>query len=85
MNSAIAFLFFVLFAVPAAALAQVTAFVGVNVIPIDRERVLDNQTVIVRQGIITAIGRYRNTSSRPKKPKVLSKPQKFLKMKKRKY
>lgn len=39
-----------------AALGQSTAFVGVNVIPMDRERVLKNQNVIVRQGIITAIG-----------------------------
>jgi imidazolonepropionase-like amidohydrolase len=36
--------------------AQTTAFVGVNVIPMDRERVLTNQTVIVRDGLITAIG-----------------------------
>lgn len=36
--------------------AQTTAFVGVNVIPMDRERVLTNQTVIVRDGLITEIG-----------------------------
>ncbi len=36
--------------------AQVTAFTGVNVIPMDRERVLANQTVIVRNGIIAEIG-----------------------------
>src|SRR5688572_20728451 len=36
--------------------AQNTAFVGVNVIPMDRERVLANQTVIVRQGVIAEIG-----------------------------
>ena len=41
--------------------AQATAFVGVNVIPMDRERVLTNQTVIVRQGIITAIGDAKKT------------------------
>ena len=41
--------------------AQTTAFVGVNVIPMDRERVLTNQTVIVRQGIITAIGDAKKT------------------------
>jgi imidazolonepropionase-like amidohydrolase len=35
---------------------QTTAFVGVNVIPMDRERVLTNQTVVVTDGIITAIG-----------------------------
>jgi imidazolonepropionase-like amidohydrolase len=36
--------------------AQVTAFVNVNVIPLDRERVLTNQTVIVRDGRIAEIG-----------------------------
>src|SRR5688572_24229854 len=37
-------------------LGQTTAFVGVNVIPMDRERVLANQTVIVRNGMIAEIG-----------------------------
>ncbi|MBK8305065.1 MAG: amidohydrolase family protein [Chloracidobacterium sp.] len=37
-------------------MAQTTAFVGVNVIPMDRERVLTNQTVIVRDGKIAEIG-----------------------------
>ena len=36
--------------------AQSTAFVGVNVIPMDRERVLADQTVIVRNGVIAEIG-----------------------------
>ena len=36
--------------------AQTTAFVGVNVIPMDRERVIANQTVIVRNGTISEIG-----------------------------
>ncbi len=36
--------------------AQTTAFVGVNVIPMDRERVITNQTVIVRNGVIAEIG-----------------------------
>jgi imidazolonepropionase-like amidohydrolase len=40
----------------AAAVSQTTAFVGVNVIPMDRERVLSNQTVIVRNGVIAEIG-----------------------------
>ncbi len=35
---------------------QTTAFVGVNVVPMDRERILANQTVIVRNGVITEIG-----------------------------
>lgn len=36
--------------------ADTTAFVGVNVIPMDRERVLTGQTVIVRDGVIAEIG-----------------------------
>ena len=36
--------------------AAVTAFVNVNVLPMDRERVLEGQTVIVRDGRITEIG-----------------------------
>lgn len=36
--------------------AQTTAFVGVNVIPMDRERMLTNQTVVIRNGVIDAIG-----------------------------
>ncbi len=35
---------------------QVTAFVNVNVVPFDRERVLAGQTVIVRDGRIAEIG-----------------------------
>jgi imidazolonepropionase-like amidohydrolase len=33
-----------------------TAFVDVNVIPMDSERVLDHQTVVVHDGVISAIG-----------------------------
>jgi imidazolonepropionase-like amidohydrolase len=36
--------------------SDTTAFVGVNVIPMDKERVLKNQTVIVRNGVIAEIG-----------------------------
>jgi hypothetical protein len=35
---------------------SVTAFVGVDVIPMDRERVLHDQTVVVRDGKIEAMG-----------------------------
>jgi imidazolonepropionase-like amidohydrolase len=35
---------------------RVTAFVNVNVIPMDRERVLKNQTVVVRDGVIAEVG-----------------------------
>jgi imidazolonepropionase-like amidohydrolase len=37
-------------------MSGVTAFVGVNVIPMDRERVLKNQTVVVRGGRIAEVG-----------------------------
>lgn len=51
------FLLALLVFVSASALqAQTTAFVGVNVIPMDRERVVTNQTVIVRNGLIIEIG-----------------------------
>lgn len=43
-----------LFAVPLA--AQVTAFTNVTVIPMDRERTLPDQTVVVQGGRITAMG-----------------------------
>jgi imidazolonepropionase-like amidohydrolase len=36
--------------------AAVTAFVGVNVVPMDTERVLANHTVLVEDGRITALG-----------------------------
>jgi imidazolonepropionase-like amidohydrolase len=35
----------------------VTAYVGVSVLPMDEERMLENQTVLVRDGVIAAIGR----------------------------
>ena len=35
---------------------KVIAFVDVNVIPMDEERVLENQTVIVHDGVIEKIG-----------------------------
>jgi imidazolonepropionase-like amidohydrolase len=41
---------------PQAPQSNIVAFVNVNVIPMDRERVLRNQTVIVRNGTITTIG-----------------------------
>lgn len=40
----------------AAAGQEVTAFVNVNVVPMDRERVLEGQTVVVRDGRIEAVG-----------------------------
>ena len=49
-------LFVTLSAMSVAVYGQTTAFVGVNVIPMDRERVLANQTVIVKNGVIAEIG-----------------------------
>ncbi len=37
--------------------AQTTAFVNVNLIPMDKERVMPKQTVLVRDGVIIEIGR----------------------------
>ncbi len=34
---------------PNSTTAPITAFVNVNVVPMDRERVIENQTVIVRE------------------------------------
>jgi len=42
--------------------AQDVAFVDVNVVPMDRERVLANQTVVVRNGRITAVGATNGTA-----------------------
>ena len=36
--------------------SETTVFVGVHVIPMDKERVLRNQTVVVRSGVIAEIG-----------------------------
>ena len=41
---------------PALRAQQVTVFEGVNVIPMDQERVLENQTVVVRDGRVVALG-----------------------------
>lgn len=40
--------------------AQTVAFTNVNVIPMDRERVLAKQTVVVRNGVIVEIGNAKN-------------------------
>lgn len=54
MHKTILTLLLLLFAISAH--AQTVAFVDVNVVPMDRERVLSHQTVIVRNGLINAIG-----------------------------
>lgn len=43
-------------ALASSALAETSAIVNVNVIPMDRERLIRNQTVIVRNGVIAEIG-----------------------------
>jgi imidazolonepropionase-like amidohydrolase len=56
MKNTFLVLIWILFSI-AAISAQTTAFVGVNVIPMDKERVLQNQTVLVRDGIIVEVGK----------------------------
>ena len=47
---------FVFTALAATVSAQTVAFTNVNVIPMDRERVLANQTVVIKNGLIVEIG-----------------------------
>jgi len=58
MKRIIVLLFLLSVSVPAPAQTQTgtVAFVDVNVIPMDKERVLQHQTVIVRNGVIAEIG-----------------------------
>src|SRR5207247_5727403 len=42
--------------------SRVTAFVGVSVVPMDRERVLEGQTVVVRGGRVVGIGPVATTA-----------------------
>ena len=49
-------LVFVFATLAASVSAQNVAFTNVNVIPMDRERILANQTVVVKDGVIVAIG-----------------------------
>ena len=58
MKKTILLLFTLLFTV-STAYAGTVAFVDVNVIPMDKERVLQRQTVIVRDGVIVQIGDVR--------------------------
>ena len=44
----------------ASASAQTVAFTNVNVIPMDRERVLANQTIVIKNGVIVEIGNAKN-------------------------
>jgi imidazolonepropionase-like amidohydrolase len=54
MKSLVAFILLAAFA--GCVSAQTVAFTNVNVIPMDRERVLAGQTVVVRDGVIVEIG-----------------------------
>lgn len=52
------FLFTILFCIFVATVsAQTVAFTNVNVIPMDKERVLQNQIVLIKDGIISEIGK----------------------------
>src|ERR1044071_9277856 len=51
---------FVFAALAASVSAQTVAFTNVTVIPMDRERVLANQTVVVKNGLIVGIGNAKN-------------------------
>lgn len=64
-----------LIAPTALAQANVTVFKNVNVIPMDTERVLKNQTVVVRDGLIAEIGTKIKT---PKGARVVKGKGKFL-------
>ena len=56
-----------LLALPVAAAAQQKpiAFQHAHVIPMDRERILDDQTVIIKDGQIAALGPYSSTKVPP--------------------
>ncbi len=56
MRNSVATLTTILLTAVTLAAQAATAFIGVNVIPMDRERVLTDQTVVVRNGVITALG-----------------------------
>ncbi len=47
-------------AIAAPASAQTIAFTNVNVIPMDRERLIANQTVVIKNGLIAEIGNAKN-------------------------
>src|ERR1044071_3760169 len=68
---------FAAFAQAAPGESGTTAFVGVNVIPMDRERILQNQTVIVRDGMITEIGEAKKVKV-PKGAQTIDGAGKFL-------
>jgi len=57
--------------------SKTTAFVGVNVIPMDKERVLQNQTVIVKNGLIAEIGDARKIKV-PKDAQIVDAKGKYL-------
>jgi imidazolonepropionase-like amidohydrolase len=54
------FFAFVFVALATSVSAQTVAFTNVSVIPMDRERVLANQTVVVKNGLIAEIGNAKN-------------------------
>ena len=68
------FILVVIFTVTFSISAQTVAFTNVNVIPMDKERVLENQTVLVRGGFIVEIGKVKI----PKDAQVIEAKGKYL-------
>jgi imidazolonepropionase-like amidohydrolase len=66
-----------LLVVPSSAAARVIAFIGVNVVPMDREVVLHDQTVVVQNGRIAVI-RDRKTTLIPASAKRIAANGRFL-------
>ena len=56
MTRVISVLAFAVLGLAPAAFGQTVVFENVNVIPMDRERVLERQTVVVREGRIAHVG-----------------------------
>lgn len=76
MNKTILILIFILFSSVAAS-AQTAAFINVNVIPMDKERVLQNQTVVINNGLIAVIGDAKNVKI-PKGAQIIDGKGKYL-------
>lgn len=74
MKKIISILFITAFAA-SAIFAQTVVFTNVNVIPLDKERVLKNQTVLVKNGIIADIGKKVKI---PKDARIIDGTGKFL-------
>ena len=63
MNRSTSIALFAAFSLVPAALSQVVVFENVNVVPMDRNRVVERQTVVIRDGRIAQIGPAGNVKS----------------------